>query len=156
MLDAIWSKSELGRVEIETRALRLKPALRMVLLLVDGSRNTRDLADLSAQLHAPEGALQELEALGLVVRSDLAVAHGGAALSPAAERFRVLYGLMSESVREYLGLRGYFMQVKVERCADVAELQALLPALADAIGKARGDAVGRRWRQGVEAAVATR
>ena len=95
MPDAIWSKSELGRAEIETRALRLKPALRMVLLLVDGSRNTRDLADLSAQLHAPESALQELEALGLVVRSDMAVAHDGAALSPAAERFRVLYGLMS-------------------------------------------------------------
>ena len=36
---------------------------------------------------------------------------------------------------------------------DILQLQALLPALADAIGKARGDAVGRRWRQGVEAAV---
>ena len=153
MPDAIWSKTELGRAEIETRALRLKPALRMVLLLVDGVRDTAALEALSAQLHAPDGALRELEALGLVVHSDIVVAHGQEAPSPAAERYRVLYGLMSESVREYLGLRGYFMQLKVERCADVAELRALLPALADAIGKARGQAVGRRWREGVEAAV---
>ena len=43
---------------------------------------------------------------------------------------------MSETVREHLGLRGYFLQLKIERCTDVGELLALLPDLSNALAKA--------------------
>lgn len=43
---------------------------------------------------------------------------------------------MSEAVREHLGLRGYFLQLKIERCTDVGELLALLPDLSTALAKA--------------------
>jgi hypothetical protein len=44
---------------------------------------------------------------------------------------------MSDTVREHLGLRGYFLQLKVERCTDVGELLALLPDFSTALAKAR-------------------
>jgi hypothetical protein len=44
---------------------------------------------------------------------------------------------MSDTVREHLGLRGYFLQLKVERCSDVGELMALVPDFSAALGKAR-------------------
>mgnify|MGYP001100461392 FL=1 len=45
--------------------------------------------------------------------------------------------MMSETVREHLGLRGYFLQLKVERCTDMGELMALLPDFSTALAKAR-------------------
>ena len=38
-------------------------------------------------------------------------------LAETANRYSVLYTLRSDAVREHLGLRGYFMQLKIERCA---------------------------------------
>ena len=64
---------------------------------------------------------------------------------------------MSESVRRHLGLKGYFMQLKIERCTDAAALEQLLPDLVAAIGKARSTALANRWleetRQQLEPAV---
>ncbi|WIH07046.1 hypothetical protein KHF85_04520 [Xanthomonas translucens pv. graminis] len=34
----------------------------------------------------------------------------------AAQRYWLLYDAMSEAVRKHLGLRGYFMQLRIERC----------------------------------------
>ncbi|MDR6671453.1 hypothetical protein [Xanthomonas sp. 1678] len=65
----------------------------------------------------------------------------------AAQRYSRLYDAMSEAVRQYLGLKGYFMQLKIERCSDAAALEALLPDLATAIGKAKSPALAARWLQ---------
>ncbi|QCW25441.1 hypothetical protein FE772_06945 [Lysobacter enzymogenes] len=51
---------------------------------------------------------------------------------------------MSEAVREHLGLRGYFLQLKIERCANSDELAALLPELSAALAKVRKDDVAAR------------
>ena len=40
----------------------------------------------------------------------------------------------SLAVREHLGMRGYFLQLKIERCTDVAGLLELLPELSSALG----------------------
>ncbi len=71
-----------------------------------------------------------------------------------AERYRVLSGLMSEAVREHLGLRGYFLQLKIERCSDAGELSALLPELTAAIAKSKGVPSAQQWERGVRAALA--
>ena len=65
----------------------------------------------------------------------------------AAQRYSRLYDAMSEAVRQYLGLKGYFMQLKIERCSDAAALEALLPELAAALGKAKSPALAARWLQ---------
>ncbi|HBK47374.1 MAG TPA: hypothetical protein DDZ67_13260, partial [Xanthomonadaceae bacterium] len=61
-----YLKTDAGRAEIETRALRLPAALRSILLMVDGQRSEAELRDLAGGLHAPADALEQLLALGLI------------------------------------------------------------------------------------------
>ena len=48
----IHAKTAAGRREIEDRGLRLAPALRSVLLLVDGQRDSRELLQMAQGLRA--------------------------------------------------------------------------------------------------------
>ena len=102
-------------------------------------------------LHAPADALDQLVSLGLI--ADVATGSSATATeqpgpsSEAANRYSVLYALMSDAVREHLGLRGYFMQLKIERCSNAEELLALLPDLAAALAKARNTEFGREFEQ---------
>lgn len=155
--DEVYVKTDAGRDEIETRARKLPPALRSTLLVVDGRRSIGQLIALASGLHAPPDALARLAELGLIAPLAQAAA---AEVSPSlpqseiADRYRLLSGLMSEAVRQHLGLRGYFMQLKIERCADTDELSTLLPELAAAIAKAKGVPSASQWEQGVRAALA--
>jgi hypothetical protein len=65
--------------------------------------------------------------------------------------YQLLYGKMSEAVRAHLGLRGYFLQLKVERCTDADGLQALLPELRAALAKAKGESFAADWERALEA-----
>lgn len=151
-------KTQAGRDEIQNRTRKLAPVLRSILLIVDGDRSARHLRGLIASLHGPEDALEQLEAMGLIA-SSAAVAATQFAHSPtpgvafaaavpapaplsvadAAQRYQTLYGLMTEAVREHLGLRGYFLQLKIERCGNSDELAELLPDLSAALAKVRKD-----------------
>ncbi len=61
-----------------------------------------------------------------------------------------MYERMSEAVRTHLGLRGYFLQLKVERCTDADGLQALLPELRVALAKAKGESFAADWERTLE------
>jgi hypothetical protein len=150
--DEVPNKTDAGRDEIQSRALKLPNVLRSILLIVDGQRSVGQLRGVIAGLKGPEDALDQLEAMGLIAApKSLAAAaaatipdgaRAAAATAPAptaanATGYSALYTLMSETVRAHLGLRGYFLQLKVERCTDVAELVALLPDFSAALGKAR-------------------
>ncbi|ALN90312.1 MULTISPECIES: hypothetical protein [Lysobacter] len=147
-------KTNEGRDEIQHRTRKLPTVLRSILLIVDGDRSARHLRDLIASLHGPGDALEQLETMGLIASSAavaatqlahsptpaaLPAAVNGAAPADTAERYRTLYTLMSETVREHLGLRGYFLQLKIERCGNSEELAELLPDLSAALGKVRKD-----------------
>lgn len=152
------TKTGAGRAEIANRSQKLTPALRSMLLLVDGRRDAAMLRKLGAGLHAPSDALEQLVALGLAESLTAGTVQepvAGGTPSEVAMRYTTLSGLMSEAVREHLGLRGFFLQLKIERCNDVAELEALLPDLAEAVGKARGREFARGWERGVRAAFAS-
>ncbi|MCL1634333.1 hypothetical protein M2650_06755 [Luteimonas sp. SX5] len=153
--DEVYAKTDAGRDEIETRARKLAPALRSTLLVVDGRRTIAQLLGLASGLHAPPDALAQLAELGLIAPVGQ-IAPGAAPLpqSDVADRYRLLSGLMSEAVRQHLGLRGYFMQLKIERCADTDELSALLPELTAAIAKSKGEPSASQWERGVRAALA--
>lgn len=149
-------KTNEGRDEIEHRTRKLPPMLRSILLIVDGERSARHLRELAASLHGPADSLEQLEQLGLIASSAavaatlasqapapraVAAPAAAAPLSDSAQRYQSLYALMSEAVREHLGLRGYFLQLKIERCASSDELAALLPELSAALAKVRKDDV---------------
>ena len=153
--DEVYAKTDAGRDEIRTRARKLPPALRSTLLLVDGRRNIAQLLGLASGLHAPPDALAVLAEQGLIAPlAQIAEAAVGASWSDVADRYRVLSGLMSEAVRQHLGLRGYFIQLKIERCNDTDELSALLPELTAAIAKSKGVPSAQQWERGVRAALA--
>ncbi|MGO1073097.1 hypothetical protein [Lysobacter sp. CA199] len=152
-------KTNEGRDEIQHRTRKLPTVLRSILLIVDGDRSARHLRDLIASLHGPADALEQLETMGLIASSAAVaatqVAHAptpqapfavprainghGAVPADAAQRYQTLYTLMSETVREHLGLRGYFLQLKIERCGNSEELTELLPDLSAALAKVRKD-----------------
>jgi len=148
-------KTNEGRDEIEHRTRKLPPMLRSILLIVDGERSARHLRELAVSLHGPADALEQLEGMGLIA-SSAAVAASLAAQAPVRaasaapasaadaatpQRYQTLYALMSEAVRDHLGLRGYFLQLKIERCGNSDELAALLPELSAALAKVRKDEV---------------
>lgn len=157
----IHGKTAAGRQEIDDRGLRLAPALRSILLMVDGQRDDAEINGLLVGLRAPDDALQQLEALGLIE-----VVGGSAA--PASSRlytqgrgndpelYRRVYDWMSESLRKHLGLKGYFLQLKIERCTDAAGLEALWPDMVAALTKARSPALANRWLEQTRALVEQR
>ncbi len=200
MREGIYRKTDAGRDEIRDRSRRLPPALRTVLLMVDGQRTLADLRQVAGSVRAPDDALERLQAEGLIEpttdRFDVeglmraASGNGAAAsvaamakpvpatpaLSPAAafapaaqvaaegaavveaepdtatpavdaDHYVRLYGRMSEAVRAHLGLRGYFLQLKIERCTDAAGLQAVLPELRQALAKSKGDTFASDWER---------
>lgn len=148
-------KTNEGRDEIEHRTRKLPPMLRSILLIVDGERSARHLRELAVSLHGPADSLEQLEGMGLIASSAAvaaslaaqapvraaAPASANAAASPPAQRYQALYSLMSEAVRDHLGLRGYFLQLKIERCSNSDELAAVLPELSAALAKVRKDDV---------------
>ncbi|WP_231497004.1 hypothetical protein [Pseudoxanthomonas suwonensis] len=60
-------------------------------------------------------------------------------------KYILLYEKMSEAVRAHLGLRGYFMQLKIERCTTADELEELLPEFREALAKAKGETFASDW-----------
>lgn len=79
-MSTLFRKTAKGQTEIETRAHRLTPRLRGLLILVDGKRDLAGLAELVPQ-HA-QALLQELTAQGFVERFE--TASTPAAAAPAA------------------------------------------------------------------------
>ena len=59
--------------------------------------------------------------------------------------YRRLYNFVTDAVDLHLGLKGYFVQLKVERCADIDALLALLPEVAKALTKAKNQTFASEW-----------
>lgn len=55
-----------------------------------------------------------------------------------AERYRALQDFYTQTIKNTLGLRGMMLQMKVEKCATVAELRALRDTYLDAVMKSKG------------------
>lgn len=150
--NAVPNKTLAGRDEIGSRSRRLSASLRSILLLVDGQRTARQLQEMIEGLHAPADALDQLVSLGLIAGEATAMPSAPEAPpSEAANRYSMLHVLMSDAVREHLGLRGYFMQLKIERCGNAEELLALLPDLSAAVAKARDARLADEFEQRLRA-----
>lgn len=171
------SKTDAGRDEIQNRTRKLPMGLRSILLMVDGQRSVRELRGVTAGLRGAEDALEQLRAMGLItLPMSLAAAAAatipGSSAAPAAaandpaeaadaggsdvaDGYATLSTQMSQTVREHLGMRGYFLQLKIDNCTEVDELLALLPELSSALGHVRdlgfASDVERRLREVAQA-----
>lgn len=155
----LYFKTEAGKQEIEDRGHRLPSSLRSLLLMIDGQRDHAQLRELMSGLRAPDDGLEQLVVMGLVRRNDsqveasMAPLPGAVTLPPDFGRYRRLYENVTDTVRRHLGLKGYFVQLKVEKCTDVEALLALLPEVATALTKAKDHAFASDWLQRARAEV---
>jgi hypothetical protein len=142
----IYRKTAKGVQEIETRALKLAPRFRSLLILVDGRRSDDELARLVAT--AGDQALAALaeggfiEAIGMtadpepVARAPVAPPRPSAAPPPDGFEQR-----RREAVRQLLDLvgpMGEAIALKLERAATVDDFRALLVTAAQIVANTRG------------------
>ncbi|MGA2552330.1 MAG: hypothetical protein ABSF50_19465 [Burkholderiaceae bacterium] len=147
----IFAKTDLGRRTIQHRSLELPRTARTILLLVDGRSTVAKLQQLIAATHAPEKTLHDLESMGLITPVVTANVAHPELLEPVAsshpmselDRFNGLYEIMCEVSATFLGLRGYFIQLKIEKCATAADLLLLRRELVEAIFKRHGNDIAR-------------
>jgi DNA-binding transcriptional MocR family regulator len=158
-MSVAFRKTTKGQAEIETRAHRLSPRLRALLIMVDGKR---DLAALSAMVPPPaQAALDELLAQGFVEQvPGAAPAAPGAAASSAtavAAAARVssrsaaaLDTLRREAVRalnDAAGPAAEAVAMRLEKAQGAEELRPLIALAARTVANLRGRAAGEAYAE---------
>ncbi|CAN5906816.1 hypothetical protein BH11PSE12_BH11PSE12_17160 [soil metagenome] len=164
----IYDKAEKGREEIATRKYQLPTRLRTLLVMVDGKQTVSELLKKVSALGLTEQNIHELLDLELictvtnlsdqpvfsltedkdVADPDMADTASEAAILvdipvPAnfdddAVRFQTLYNFFNETIKSTLGLRGFNLQLKVERAASIQDFHHLRRPYIEAIYKSKG------------------
>lgn len=152
----MFDKTDKGREEIATRKHHLAPRLRTLLLLIDGKHSTEDLLGKVAGLGLASDSITELLNSGFiqplqvapvapepspVFQAEAPVAeapHAGPAMPNGETQFEAIYHFYNETIKSTLGLRGYALQLKVERAASIDEFRALRQPYIEAVLKAKG------------------
>ena len=154
-MPTIFRKTAKGAAEIETRAHRLAPRMRSLLILVDGRRDVDDLKSLIAQ--QAEETLKALadqgfiEAVGETVKATAAAPPAAQPVPIVAARTTADFeGLRRAAVRalnDTLGPSGELLALRMEKARTLEELQPLLSMAAKLIGSARGAATAEAYAQ---------
>lgn len=159
-MPTIYRKTAKGQLEIETRALKLAPRFRSLLIMVDGRRSDDELVQLMPQL-AP-GGIEALAQSGLIEAIGVVAEPAARAPAPAPAPAPVpptrspnFESRRKEAVRALLDLvgpGGETTALKLERAKDDAELAALIGAAEDLILRMRGRGVADSFAQRTRAA----
>lgn len=165
MTTAIFDKTDKGREEIATRSHHLAPRLRTLLVLIDGKQNIDGLLKKVAGLGLDESSIAELLEAGFIQESgqDSTAApaeipsekpapvaepeDGSALILPEGEnQFEAIYHFYNETIKNTIGLRGYGLQLKVEKANSIEDFRALRQAYLEAVLKAKGSEMARSLR----------
>jgi hypothetical protein len=152
----IFRKSAKGVAEIETRANRLPPRMRSMLILVDGKRDAEDLKSLlSAQAEETLQALADqgfIEAVGETMRAaappPAPVARPPVAPAPPAKpsaEFETLRRASVRALNDALGPSAESLSMRIEKARTPEELGPLLAQGAKLVGAARGQAAAEAF-----------
>ena len=128
--------------------MKLPPSQRSLLVMIDGQRSVAELGEMIAALRLPEDALEQLLAKGLIEARGTGPDAPPVATAPTAgesDRYKQVYALTNEAIGKHLGLKGYFLQLKLERCTTLADLDELAPDVAEALAKAKSNALAKRF-----------
>jgi hypothetical protein len=164
MMNSIFDKTDKGREEIATRKYHLASKLRSLLLLIDGKHSGDDLLKKFAGLGMNDQVLQELLANDYIHNVTSASVATPATtpeqsidtpihddsiegiLPEGENQFQSLYHFYSETIKSTIGLRGYPLQLKVERANSIADFRALRTPYLEAVFKAKGAVMARSLR----------
>lgn len=156
----VLCKTDKGRDEIMTRKYHLDGRLRRCLVLVDGRHSRQELLDCFAGIGVSEESIRDLldnrfiEAVAAqgapdeAARVPTAAVGGDAAAEPDAipetvRKFQVAYQFYTQTIKSALGLRGFALQLKVERAASLEELRRLREEYLAALLKSKGKEIAR-------------
>ena len=125
-----YAKTGRGIEVLEKRSGDLPRKVRSALLLVFASKTEAELREEGTAIGAPPDFLDKLLEAGLIERVGAGAQAPAAARMPAtpAERFIAATRLVEQSVANEAGLKAFFFQLKVQKCSNVADVAALLPA----------------------------
>lgn len=164
----IWTKTEAGRVEIQSRALVRERAQRTLLLLIDGTRSEANL--LSDLAGISGGDFLTLQALGLITAvqrpaagaraaplpapppwpaaspADDADADASASADTAPLDYAQFTAVLTKLISSELGLRGFVLTLAVEKARTADELQAVAQRALTQIRERKGDAAAAAAR----------
>lgn len=163
----IWSKTEAGRTEVQSRALVKERLQRNLLLLIDGVKTEEML--LANVVGLKPDDFKFLESLNLITQvssssssrssssSSSSSDRGGAATEPMSlpsgldEPTVVDYGQftakLTQMISNELGLRGFTLTLAVEKASTIAELRAVAERVLEQIRERKGDSVADKARR---------
>lgn len=176
MSTIIYDKTDKGREEIATRKYQLAPRLRSLLVLIDGKQTVTDLLKKIVGLGLNEQNIQDLfdqdfiaesqsvnvpvvaafpaaiveKDTGDVLEDAKTKATPKLAISDNPEengrRIQAISKFFNETIKSTLGLRGFTLQMKVERASNMQDFEDLRHAYIEAVLKAKGKEMARSLR----------
>jgi hypothetical protein len=171
MLNLIYDKSDKGREEIATRKYGLAPKIRPLLVLVDGKHSGQALIKKFGFMGLSEEVIKDLVQNGFV--TGVAPAAGAATALPAANeasaapqqaaaaqeqdvgdgilepgetQYQAVYNFYTHTIKSTIGLRGFMLQLKVEKCSAIDDFRALRKPYLEAVFNAQGEEMARSLR----------
>ncbi len=173
MASTVFDKTEKGREEISTRKYQLPPRLRTLLVMIDGKQDAEDLLQKVGSLGIGEENITELldngfikampasapiEAVAPVAQASVVTSEppaGNPAASNNASQFQALYQFYTETIKSAIGLRGYALQLKVEKASSIADFRELRQPYLEAVLKAKGNEMAQSLRSRLDQLLAT-
>lgn len=176
MSTIIYDKTDKGREEIATRKYQLAPRLRSLLVLIDGKQTVTDLLKKIVGLGLSEQNIQDLFDQDFIAESQSVNVPVVAALPAAivekdtgdvledaktkatpklaisdnpeenGRRVQAISKFFNETIKSTLGLRGFTLQMKVERASNMQDFEDLRHAYIEAVLKAKGKEMARSLR----------
>lgn len=160
MTQRIFDKTEKGREEIGTRKYHLPTRLRSLLVMVDGKQSDEELLKKVGGLGLTAESLSELLANGFIqlvtmsqptptpqIPAQTAAAQEVRPLpfapTDVSSQFQAIYQFYTETIKSTIGLRGYSLQLKVEKAGSIDEFRALRNPYVEAVEKAKGNEMAR-------------
>lgn len=165
MISTVFDKTDKGREEIATRKHQLAPRLRTLLVMIDGKHSAGELLQKVGSLGLTESSLAELLENGFIQQAQpvtappqpapqpeaapaaVATAAPEAILPEGQNQFQAIYHFYTQTIKSMIGLRGYALQLKVEKAGSIEDFRALRQAYLEAVLKAKGDEIARSLRQ---------
>ncbi|MBR7801794.1 hypothetical protein [Undibacterium fentianense] len=154
-----YDKTAKGKEEISTRSYHLSAKLRPLLVIIDGKHTEEEILRsvqglglgkehieqlLKDAFIAPRVLVADAEAtkISTTIATNPVVPQAAIEVNPQA-RLLALRSFFNETVKSTLGLRGFGLQLKVERAGTLEDFVQLREAYLDAVEKAKGHEMAR-------------
>jgi translation initiation factor RLI1 len=157
-------KTDKGRIEITTRQFHLAGKLRPLLVMIDGKSTSTEILKKVAGLGLDENHLNDLLAQGFIVARkpveskqtspketsiaspEMPVTQAVSEITATAQQSQLsnttqtmaLKNFFNETIKSTLGLRGFTLQLKVERAESLADFSELRTLFLEAVQKSKG------------------